>query len=298
MPPPPPTAGHPSLRELPRPLAFALSGGVSLSAMQVGMMRALMEIGLVPDMLVGTSAGSLNCSWMGQGWTRERLESLAEVWRTIRFKDIFGRFPVMGSMRLLVGGQSMVSNKRLAAMAARNLPEDHGSLPVDTTLIAADLLLGTAVPLRRGNLRTNVLASTALPGVFPPVEIGGRLLVDGGIAENVPAFQAARLGAKTIIVLDASYPCRLPQLPRDIIGRTILVINHTLASQTLGTLAMVPDDRVVIYPPGPCPVDVAPGEFQHGGRLMDLAYRAMRPHLDTLDVAGPGLYGDPQFYLR
>ncbi len=290
--------GHPSLRDLPRPIAFALSGGVSLGALQVGQMRALMEFGIVPDMLVGTSAGALNCAWMGQGWTADRLEQLAEVWRTVRFRDVFGPFPLAGTVRLLFGGQSLVTNKRLRVMAERWLPQDHASLPLDTTVIAADLQRGRPVPLRTGDLRANILASTALPGVFPPVEIDGRLLVDGGIAENVPMAQAARLGAQTIVVLDASYPCQLDRLPDDVIARTILVINHTIASQALGTLAMVPSDRTVLYLPGPCPLTVAPGEFRHGAALIEQAYGTVLPFLADLQVGGAGIYGDPQFYLR
>lgn len=286
------------LRDLPRPIAFVLSGGMSLGALQVGQLRALMDLGLAPDMLVGTSAGALNCAWMGQGWSRERLDGLGQVWARARFRDFFGDLPLLGTLRLLAGADSLVSNRRLHAMARRLLPREHERLPLDTTLVAADMLLGTPVPLRGGDLHQNVLASTALPGVFPPVKIDGRLLVDGGIAENVPMVQAARLGAQTLVVLDASYPCRLARLPRHVIGRTILVINHTIASQVLGTLAMVPGDRVVLYLPGPCPLDVAPGEFRHGARLMALAEPVARAFLEQVQVQGPGIYGDPRFYLK
>ncbi len=293
-----PMPGHPTLQSLPRPVAFVLSGGSSLAALQVGQARALMDCGLVPDMLVGTSAGALNCSWLGQGWTSERLQGLEHVWRDMRFHHVFGRHPLLGTLRLLAGGTAMVSNRRLARMADQWLPEDQGSLPVKTILVAADLLHGTPVPLATGKLRRNVLAASALPGVLPPVEIDGRLLVDGGIAENVPMLQAARAGAMTLIVLDASYPCQLDRLPDGVIERTILVINHTLASQVLGTLAMVPSDRTVLYLPGPCPLDVGPGQFDQGPRLMRLGYDTALPFLQTTEIGGPGIYGDPLFYHR
>lgn len=288
----------PALARLPRPIAFALSGGASLGSLQVGHLRALMELGIVPDMLVGTSAGALNCAWMGQGWTAERLEQLAGYWRALRFHHVFGRFPLWGTLGLPFGSQALVSNRHVSAMADRYLPLDHDSLPVDTTLVAADLRTGRAVPLRSGNLRKNLLASAALPGVFPPVEIDGRLLVDGGVAENVPMNTAAQLGANTIFVLDASYPCELAQLPTTLIGRTILVIGHALSAQAVGTLALVPGDRTVIYLPGPCPLQTEPGEFKQAHRLMDQAYEASMPFLRTLEVGGAGIYGDPQFYAR
>lgn len=292
------SAMAPVALQLPRPVAFAFSGGASLGALQVGYMRALMEVGVVPDMLVGVSAGALNAAWMGQGWTSENLAALAEFWIDLRFHDVFGHFPLWGALSLPLGSPSLVSNRHLAALAEQYLPEDHDSLVVDTILVAADLQSGRPVQLRSGNLRRNALASGALPGVFPPVEIDGQVLVDGGVAENVPMNQAALLGANTIVVLDASYPCELEELPEGVIGRTMLVISHTLSSQAVGTLALVPGDRTVVYLPGPCPLRGAPGDFTRGRKLIEQGHASARPFLETLVVGGSGIYGDPRFYAR
>jgi NTE family protein len=279
--------------DLPRPIAFALSGGVAHGAIQVGQMQALMAVGIRPDLLVGTSAGALNASFVGQGWTPAQLDRLAAYWRGARFSDFFGYFPVAGTLRLLFGGQALVSNSRLRASIARELPATHAELAIPTTLIATDLRTGHAVALSDGDLRENALASTALPGVFPPVERNGVSLVDGGVAENVPALQASLLGAQTIVVLDSSQRCELGSLPRGVIKRTILVITHTLASQTQGILSRVPEDRTVLLLPGPCPLGVAPGDFSQAEQLMSKGRIAADRFLAGLHVRGPGMYHDP-----
>lgn len=279
--------------DLPRPIAFALSGGVALGAIQVGQMRALMSAGIRPDLLVGTSAGALNASFVGQGWTPAQLDRLVAYWRGARFSDFFGHFPVAGTVRLLLGGQALVSNRRLRASIARELPATHAELAIPTTLVATDLRTGHAVPLSQGDLRENALASTALPGVFPPVERDGVSLVDGGVAENVPALQASLLGARTIVVFDATQHCELTSLPRGVIKRTILVITHTLASQTQGILGRVPDDRTVLLLPGPCPLSVAPSDFSQAEQLIFKGRTEADRFLSGLQINGPGVYRDP-----
>ena len=111
----------PTLDRLPRPIAFALSGGASLGALQAGYLRALMEAGIRPDMLVGTSAGALNAAFIGKSWSPERLAELMDFWSTLRFADVFGHFPLWGALGLPFGARSLVSNRHLITLSSEHV---------------------------------------------------------------------------------------------------------------------------------------------------------------------------------
>jgi NTE family protein len=195
-----------SFPDLPRPLGLVLSGGSALGALQVGMLRAVAEAGIVPDLLVGTSVGALNAAFVGGGFTSARLDDLAGIWRSLRTADVFSGLGLRTVVGALLGRGTLASPERLRALVDRHLPASHADLAIPTTVVAADHATGRAVSLRSGDLRSNVMASAAIPGVFPPVKVGGRTLIDGGIVAHVPILQARELGCRTMIVLDAGFP--------------------------------------------------------------------------------------------
>ena len=191
---------------LPRPIAFVLSGGSSLGALHVGMLQALEEAGLKPDLLVGTSVGALNAAFVGAGFTRARLAELAAAWRAITTREVFAGLGLWSAARALLGVGTLASPAGLRSILERHLPAACASLEIPTAVVATDLATGRAVVLRDGDLRRNVLASAAIPGVFPPVTRGEQTLVDGGVVAQVPLLQARDLGARTLVVLDAGFP--------------------------------------------------------------------------------------------
>jgi NTE family protein len=197
-----PTKWH----DLPRPIAFVLSGGSSLGALHVGMLHAVQEVGIEPDFLVGTSVGALNATFMGGGFTRERVTQLADVWRSIKTRDVFAGLGWWSAARALLGSGTLASPAGLKSIIDGYLPASYAELVVRTAVVTTDLGTGRAVVLEDGDLRRNVLASSAIPGVFPPVTHGEQTLVDGGVVAHVPLLPAKDLGARTMVVLDAGFP--------------------------------------------------------------------------------------------
>jgi NTE family protein len=190
---------HPSR---PPRTAFVLSGGASLGAIQVGMTRALYERGIVPDLLVGTSAGALNAAFLAvRPPTVATTQELAAVWRALHRDDVF---PI--DVRTLVGGLAnrrdhLVSDRGVRRLARRHLLiERLEDSPVPLHLVAYDALAGEELRLSEGPALDALLASSAIPGVLPPVEWGERLLVDGGVVDNTPISHAIELGADRVYV--------------------------------------------------------------------------------------------------
>jgi NTE family protein len=163
-------------------------------------------VGIRPDFLVGTSAGAINAAFLGGGFTAERVARLEELWRSVKTRDVFPGLGMVHAARTLLGSGTLASAKGLDGILARHLPPAHDDLALPAFVVATDLATGTPVVLGDGDLRQNVLASAAIPGVFPPVTIEEQVLVDGGIVAQVPLVQAQELGAATMVVFDVGFP--------------------------------------------------------------------------------------------
>ena len=174
-----------------RPVAFVLSGGGSLGAIQVGMLQALFDAGIKPDMLIGTSVGAVNAAWVG-GWPNsEGVARLAEIWKGLRRDDVFplGWTAAAG---LLGRSNHLISNAGLRSVLERHIPYERlEQAQVPVHVVASELRNGRASVLSSGPAVPALLASCAIPGVFPPVTIGKRDLVDGGVANHTPIEAAS-----------------------------------------------------------------------------------------------------------
>ena len=250
--------------------AFVLSGGASLGSIQVGMAQALFESGVEPDMVVGSSVGAINGSWLASA---KPVDELARVWRSLRRSDLFPLSPLVG-LRGFVGHRShFVPNRGLRRMLERHVEfsmlEDA---PVPFTVIATDARSGEEVPLAQGPTIPAVLASAALPGVFPPVTINGRGLIDGGVVNNTPITHAIESGATEVWVLSTGYSCGLANPPQAAIAMAMhsiaLLVQQRLVIETSRRDYPVP---VHLIPP-PCPISVTPIDFSQTDQLSDRAY--------------------------
>jgi len=281
------------LGELPRPVAFVLSGGVALGAIQVGMLRAALESGLRPDFLIGSSVGAVNAAYLGRGFTEARIDQLSEIWRRLKRSDVFGNFVLRRIASILTDRLALASPDPFRRLLASHLPGSVGELEIPTHATATDYLSGEIAILSAGNLRENILASCAIPFVFPPVLMEGRFLVDGSVAAHVPSQPAVTLGARTLVVFDVGYPCKLLEPPRTPLERALHVFSILLHRQPTGSLSALAKDVTVVYPPAPCPLSVPTYDFSQGATLIQAGYETARQYLGTLSIRGPGVYGQP-----
>jgi NTE family protein len=262
--------------------AFVLSGGASLGAVQVGMLRALYERGIVPDLLVGTSAGALNAAFVAsRPQTAATAEELARIWRGLQREDVF---PV--SARALLGGVTSQRDHFFPAHGLSRLVRAHLQLerlegaPIPLHLVAFDLLSGEEIRLSRGPALEAVLAATAIPGLLPPVGWGDRLLVDGGVVNNTPISHALELGAERIYVLPTQNGSRaLPTPPRGALEAAVHGLSLLVGARLEADLARYADDAELIILPAPNTHHVQPTDFDHASRLIGEGLAAARQAL-------------------
>ncbi len=182
-------------------VAFVLSGGGGLAAAQVGALRALTEAGITPDLVVGSSAGAINAVGFAQDPTPANLGRMASGWAELTRRDVFPLRPdkIVAGLAGRRGGISDPS--RLARVLTAGLGSRLEDAAIPVHVVASSLADGAPVVLSTGPAVPALLASTALPGVFPPVTVGGATLIDGQVATGCPIRQAEELGATESYVL-------------------------------------------------------------------------------------------------
>lgn len=221
---------------------FVLSGGAARGAVQVGMMDVLLEHGIVPHALVGTSVGALNAAFMGHRPDTARVGELRARWLQVGTRDIFpgGTLTRMG--HLLRQRPYLFSSAGLARLIADWVPARNlEDLPTPVRVVTTPLPGDSAVYHRHGDLEQLLLASAAVPAVFAPVSLPAScghpgLHVDGGVADLVPISGAADLAPTRVFVLDASVPASLPRgrTPIDILVASLGVAIRVRREPDLG----------------------------------------------------------------
>src|SRR5688500_18305463 len=156
------------------------------------MLQALADHDIAPDLLVGASAGALNATFVaGHGFDHGALDRLADVWRNLRRQDVFPFAPHRHLLAIAGARPSLCSPDGLRRLVTTHLTFDRlEGAAIRVHVVATDVLSGTEVVLSEGDPVAAVLASAAIPAVFPPVTIDGRVLFDGGVADNTPISQA------------------------------------------------------------------------------------------------------------
>jgi NTE family protein len=259
--------------------AFVFAGGGSLGAIQVGMLQVLLSAGLQPDFVIGTSVGALNACYFAGSPNAEGAARLAEIWSTVRRSDIFS-FTFASAFGMLRNQGHFVDPRGLRRLIETNLPYAHledAAIPVH---VCATDVQGMPVLLSKGPAIDTVLASAAIPGIFPPVQIDGKALMDGAIAANTPIRVAADLGASRIIVLPTGYSCAVKEPPKGSLARTLHAINLLIAWQLIRDLDLIPDEIDVTVVPTLCPLTVSPYDFSASRHLMQRAADSTRKWLD------------------
>jgi NTE family protein len=270
--------------------ALVLAGGGSLGAVQVGMLRALIEADVRFDLVVGTSVGAMNAAWVAGDPTPAGVAALTAIWRGLRRRDVFPPSPWQGLLAAAGRRPSLVTSRGLRDLLERHLPFERLDEPqIGLHVVAVDVQTGRDVLLSTGPAVEAVLASTAIPGVLPPVSIDGRWYIDGGVVNNTPISHAVDLGADTVWVLPAGYPCSLGTLPDSAIGMALqgltLLVQRRLLAEARYYRELV-DLRVV---PPLCPVAVSPSDFSRTAELLERSYLSTRRWLDHPDTGAEAL---------
>jgi NTE family protein len=250
--------------------AFVLAGGGSLGAVEVGMLEALVEYGVTPDFLVGTSAGAINAAYFADRPDLIGVRALGKIWRGLRRGDVFPIGPLGGVLGLFGFQNHLVDPRPLRRLITRHLPyHDLEDTAVPVHVVAADVLTGAEVVISSGPVVEAVMASAAIPAVFPPVELDGRYLVDGAVANNTAISVAIEHGAARVIVLPTGFTCELHAPPETSLAMALHAVNLLLARQMVRDVERygeVADIRIV---PPLCPVGTMPQDFSNARELID-----------------------------
>ncbi len=241
--------------------ALVLSGGGPLGAIQVGAVRALFEQGITPDIIVGTSVGALNGAFIAFDPTSSGLSNLETSWRSMVDADMFpgGRWKAAWA-KFFVKGDHAFDNTGIRRLIDERIgpgPIEAAAIPLG--IVATELDTGAEQVFTSGSLADALLASTAMPGIYPPVTIGGIPYIDGGVSNNVPVAPAIAMGATTIYVVNTTSQGSQQRRP---LTRPIDYLLHafTLArSQRLAVeqaiyadkvkLVMIPSPKMEAYVP-------------------------------------------------
>jgi NTE family protein len=245
--------------------AFVLGGGGLLGAHEVGMLRALAEAGIRPDLVVGTSVGAFNGAFVAADPQRAA-DLLAETWRGDGAGSVFAGSLFTRLSTLIRSGTHLHTTSLLADALETFIPVERiDDLEVPFHCVAANVERAEARWFTRGPLVPAVLASCAVPGVLPPVRIGDEHFYDGGLVHSIPVGRAVRMGARTIYVLQVGRietPLTAPRRPWQV-GLVAFEIarRHRFAEE----MADLPDDVTVHVLPT--------GVGGPGGGLSQLRYR-------------------------
>jgi NTE family protein len=189
-------------------IGLALGGGAARGFAHVGVLRTLLARGIVPDVIVGTSIGAV----VGGCYGANQLDTLEDWGRKLTKRGMMRYLDVSFS------GAGLISGKNLAKPLMAALGDQRiENLPLHFAAIATEFDTGHEIWLTHGRLADALQASYALPGIFPPVRIGGRWLVDGALVNPVPVSAARALGARLVIAV---------HLNADLSGRGTVISNH------------------------------------------------------------------------
>jgi NTE family protein len=175
----------------PERTGLAFGGGVVLGAAHIGVLKAMEETGFRAECVAGTSIGSFIAAMhaFGKSWREIETVALELDWR-----DLSG---------LTLSGYGLLSMRKFGEIVREQLGSRRiEESPIPLAIVATDICTGTEVVLREGDVATAVMASSSIPGIFKPVELGEMLLVDGVLTENVPVSPLKEMGANRIACID------------------------------------------------------------------------------------------------
>jgi NTE family protein len=197
-----------------RSTAFVLGGGGLLGANEVGMLRALFEAGIRPDLVVGTSVGAVNGAAVAASPTLDTVDDLARAWKGLADSDLYAGGALRRARHFARTRTHAHPNEPLRALLEERLGDRRiEDLPVRFECVAASIERAAEHWFTEGPVVEAVLASSAVPGVLPPVQVGDEHFLDGGLVNSIPVGRAVQLGAGRVYVLQVGRVDRPLQVP-------------------------------------------------------------------------------------
>jgi NTE family protein len=268
--------------------AFVLGGGGLLGAHEVGMLRALTEAGVRPDLVVGTSIGAINGAFVAAD-PPGAVARLERMWQGDELRLAFSEKLWGRAVRLVRSGTHLHSLESLRRVLTDALPgKDFADLKLPFQCVAASIETASARWFSSGPVVPAVMASCAVPGLLPPVEIEGVHYFDGGLVDSIPVGRAVALGASTVYVLQVGRiesPLAIPTRPWEV-GLVAFEIarRHRFHEE----MSSLPENvRVHVLPTGGEQLTPGLSQFRYRdparvGRSIERAYRASARYLAAL----------------
>jgi NTE family protein len=232
---------------VPERTAFVLAGGGSRGAVQVGMLQELIRRGIRADRVYGASVGAINgASYAGQP-TLQNAERMADIWRAVKGTDIFPRGPLDGPWAFLQKRPSVHANTGLRHIIESGIDYEYledATIPIE--VVTTSLTDGRERWIGHGPAVEAILASSAIPSIFPAVIIDGDMLVDGGVVNNVPISRALEGGCDRIYVLLCGPLHYHPQPPRRPLEAQLTAFFVAMHARFIRELASLPPGVEVI----------------------------------------------------
>ncbi len=274
------------------PTAFVLGGGGLLGAAEVGMLQALTEAGIRPDLVLGSSVGALNGAAIAGDPSQQTVQRLTQLWGALGTDDVFAS-SLLGQVRTLARSRTHLhTNDRLRALIDEQSPGQLiEGLAVPFQCVAVSIESARARWFDSGPVTDAVLASCAVPGLLPPVLIDGEHYLDGGLVDSLPLGRAIALGAATIYVLHVGRierPLSAPRWPWEV---GLVAFEVARRHRFIEDLSRVPDGvRVHVLPSGDEGTPLATLRYRDSRSVaarIKRAYTATSTYLEEPDRTEP-----------
>jgi NTE family protein len=260
-------------------IAFVLGGGGMLGAVEVGMLRALVEAGIRPDLVLGSSIGAINGAAAAGSYNAATIDQLTQMWERLGRGSVFAEGLAGRLVTLARSGTHLHGNEGLRALLEEHAQGRHiEDLEIPFACVAACIETAGAHWFDQGPVVDAVLASSAVPGLLPPVKVDGRHYLDGGLVHSIPVGRALAQGATEVYVLQVGRierPLQVPRRPWEV-GTVAFEIarRHRFAEE----MAALPEGiDVVVLPSGLQSAPLANVRYRSTslvGARIDAAYRA------------------------
>jgi NTE family protein len=214
------------------------------------------------------------------------IDQLAAIWCGLDRRDIFPT-GVARLVRAATGREAGFADPGpLRRLVERHISYDRlEDAPWPVTVIATEVTTGQEVQLAQGGAVDAVMASAALPAVFPPVELDDHVLMDGGVVNNTPISTAVELGADVVYVLPTGYACALPAPPRSPVGMAMHAVTVAIQQRLVSDVQRLQGSVTLRVAPPLCPLSVSPIDFRHTAELISRARRSTQAWLDAPPAA-------------